>query len=51
MEGVVLYVALVRVFAEHYGRYMAAFTIASYGEEIILKVFRYSFCMVIIYFP
>ena len=32
MEGVVLYVALVRVFAEHHGRYMAAFTIASYGK-------------------
>ena len=32
MEGVVLYVALVRVFIKYHGRYIAAFTIASYGE-------------------
>ena len=32
MEGVVLYVALVRVFVKHHGRYIAAFTVASYGE-------------------
>ena len=32
MEGVVLYVALVRVFDTHHGRYIAAFTISSYGE-------------------
>ena len=31
MEGVVLYVALVRVFVTHHARYIAAFTIASYG--------------------
>ena len=33
MEGVVLYVALVRVFVSNHVRYMATFTIASYGEE------------------
>ena len=32
MEGVVLYVALVRVFVTHHRRYIAAFTISSYGE-------------------
>ena len=32
MEGVVLYVALVRVFISHHARYIAAFTIASYGK-------------------
>ena len=32
MEGVVLYVALVRVFVTYHARYIAAFTIASYGE-------------------
>ena len=33
MEGVVLYVVLVRVFIKHHRRYIAAFTVASYGEE------------------
>ena len=32
MEGVVLYVALVRVLVTYHGRYIAAFTFASYGE-------------------
>ena len=32
MEGVVLYVALVRVFVTHPGRYIAGFTITSYGS-------------------
>ena len=32
MEGVVLYVALVLVFVKHHGRYIAAFTLISYGE-------------------
>ena len=32
MEGVVLYVALVRVFVKYHARYIAAFTIASYGK-------------------
>ena len=32
MEGVVLYVALVRVFAKYQARYIAAFTIVSYGK-------------------
>ena len=32
MEGVVLYVALVLVFVKRHGRYIAAFTIISYGE-------------------
>ena len=31
MEGVFLYVALVRVFVSHTGRYIAGFTITSYG--------------------
>ena len=35
MEGVVLYVALVRVFVKHYARYVAAFTIISYGNNNI----------------
>ena len=33
MEGVVLYVALVRVFVKYHTRYIVAFTIASYGED------------------
>ena len=32
MEGVVLYVALVKVFIKHHKRYIAAFTVASYGQ-------------------
>ena len=32
MEGVVLYVALVRVFIKYHARYIMAFTIVSYGE-------------------
>ena len=36
MEGVVLYVALVRVFVSHHARYIAAFTVASYGECRVL---------------
>ena len=32
MEGVVLYVALVRVFVKYHARYIVAFTIASYGK-------------------
>ena len=31
MEGVVLYVALVRVFVTYTTRYLVAFTVASYG--------------------
>ena len=31
MEGVVLYVALVKVFIKHRKRYIAGFTITSYG--------------------
>jgi len=37
MEGVVLYVALVRVFVKKQKYYIAAFTIVSYG---MLTVFR-----------
>ena len=33
MEGVVLYVALVRVFIKYHARYMITFTISSYGME------------------
>ena len=32
MEGVVLYVALVKVFVKYHKRYIAAFTVASYGQ-------------------
>ena len=32
MEGVVLYVALIRVFIKFHERYIAAFTLASYGR-------------------
>ena len=32
MEGVVLYVALVKIFVIHHTRYIVAFTIASYGK-------------------
>ena len=43
MEGVVLYVALVRVFIKFHSRYIAAFTIASYGKNCVstYTVFRY----------
>ena len=38
MEGVVLYVALVRVFVKYHGRYVTAFTVVSYGkQQIIVK--------------
>jgi len=33
MEGVVLYVALVRVFVKHKTRYIIAFTAVSYGKS------------------
>ena len=35
MEGVVLYVALVRVFIKYHARYVIGFTIASYGKGFI----------------
>ena len=35
MEGVVLYVVLVRVFVKYKKRYMLAFTIASYGIPLL----------------
>ena len=35
MEGVVLYVALVRVFIKFHGRYITAFTITSYGKNSV----------------
>ena len=35
MEGVVLYVALVRVFVKHKRRYIVAFTVASYGLPLL----------------
>ena len=34
MEGVVLYVALVKVFVKYHKRYIAAFTAASYGRLV-----------------
>ena len=36
MEGVVLYVALVKVFIKFHKRYIAAFTVASYGQHRII---------------
>ena len=36
MEGVVLYVALVKVFIKFHKRYIAAFTVASYGQHLII---------------
>ena len=45
MEGVVLYVALVKVFVFHHSRYMVAFTIASYGKLIIAPLARNSPCI------
>ena len=38
MEGVVLYVALVKIFVGYHARYIVAFTIASYGESGTLLV-------------
>ena len=35
MEGVVLYVALVRVFVKHTKRYIIAFTVTSYGLPLL----------------
>ena len=35
MEGVVLYVALVRVFVTHKKLYLLAFTVASYGVPVL----------------
>jgi len=35
MEGVVLYVALVRVFVTHKRRYIVAFTVTSYGVPLV----------------
>ena len=39
MEGVVLYVALVKVFIKFHKRYIAAFTVASYGQHLIILNF------------
>ena len=36
MEGVVLYVALVRVFVSNHRRYIIFFTTVSYGEALLL---------------
>ena len=38
MEGVVLYIALVRIFVSYNTRYIVAFTVASYGESLLLYV-------------
>ncbi len=35
MEGVVLYVALIRVFVKHTKRYIIAFTVISYGLPLL----------------
>ena len=57
MEGVVLYVALVRVFIKHPKHYIMCFTLLSYGMLIILInllvltiiVFRYSWSIYVNY--
>ena len=57
MEGVVLYVALVRVFIKHPKRYIVCFTLLSYGLLIILInflivnliLFRYSWSIYVNY--
>ena len=38
MEGVVLYVKLVMVFIKHHKRYIVAFTVASYGQQLSVKL-------------
>ena len=38
MEGVVLYVKLVMVFIKHHKRYIFAFTVASYGKLLSVKL-------------
>ena len=43
MEGVVLYVALVRVFVKRHGLYVAAFTMASYGEPLHYYIMLFIF--------
>jgi len=40
MEGVVLYVALVRVFVEHKTRYIIVYTAISYGELSVFQTFH-----------
>ena len=40
MEGVVLYVALVRVFVTNKGRYMIGYFLVSYGRLMKVKHFR-----------
>ena len=44
MEGVVLYVVLVRVFIKHHKRYVAGFTVASYGEFFLPSIRLLCFC-------
>ena len=46
MEGVVLYVALVLVFVKHHGRYIAGFTIISYGE-LVQTFIVIKYCMLL----
>lgn len=41
MEGVVLYVALVRVFVKKQKYYIAAFTIVSYGMFTVFRTFMF----------
>ena len=36
MEGVVLYVVLVKVFVKYHAKHIAAFTVASYGEPFFV---------------
>ena len=46
MEGVVLYVALVKVFVKHTTRYIIAFTAVSYGELITTSGTHPGLCLV-----
>ena len=48
MEGVVLYVSLVRVFVTHTKRYITAFTVASYGQLIQHQFFCHMICNAIL---
>ena len=41
MEGVILYIALVKVFVSNKRRYIIGFTVASYGKAKRQLVFHY----------
>ena len=47
MEGVVLYVVLVRVFVKYHKRYIIAFTVISYGNAIIALMHKHTYMYVL----